>query len=148
MFFFAHLLAGLIIGYLSGNYLIALVGALVLDLDHLWIYFKHKILFKPKKFWKTITSPKDPYGNQRNYLHSFLFWIIISILILLINWNIGVIFSLAYLSHLLLDLLDGSDFYPLYPIKWKVKGPIKYLSWKELVFTLILLIIFIFFFSS
>ena len=71
MFFFAHLFAGLIIGCLSGNYLVALIGALFLDLDHLWVYAKHGILFKPKKLWKAIINPKDPYGNQRNLLHRY-----------------------------------------------------------------------------
>mgnify|MGYP001559157947 FL=1 len=70
MFLFAHLFAGLIIGKIYGNYLIAIVGALIIDLDHLIPYIKNKIIFNPKKLWKTITNSKDPYGNQRNYLHS------------------------------------------------------------------------------
>lgn len=143
MFFFAHLFAGLIIGKLFGNYIIALLGALLVDIDHLIVYAKHGILFNPKKFWKTITNPLDPYGNQRNFLHSFFTWIIISAIIFLIDFRIGIIFSLAYLSHLILDLLDGSDFYPLYPLKFNIKGPIKYLSMQEWIVTLILLIVFI-----
>lgn len=144
MFFFAHLLAGLIIGKIYGNYLIALLGALLIDLDHLIPYIKHKILFNPKKFWKTIVNPKDPYGNQRNFLHSFFAWIIISAIIFLINFKIGIIFSLGYLSHLLLDILDGSDFYAFYPLKRvNIKGPIRYFSIQEWILTLILLIIFI-----
>ncbi len=144
MFFFAHLFAGLIIGKIFGNYLIALMGALLIDIDHLIVYAKHGILLSPKKFWKTIINPIDQYGNQRNFLHSFFAWIIISIIIFLVNSKIGIIFSLAYLSHLLLDFLDGSDFYPFYP--WKklnIKGPIKYFSIQEWIVTLILLIVFI-----
>ena len=143
MFFFAHLLAGLIIGKLFGNYVIALIGALFLDLDHLIPYIKHKIIFKPKKLWKTITNSKDNYGNQRNFLHSFIFWAIISLIVLVFSLDAGIIFSLAYLSHLVLDLIDGSDFYPLYPFKWNVKGPIKYFSFGEVVINLALLIIFL-----
>ena len=143
MFFFAHLLTGLIIGKLFGNYTVALLGALLIDLDHLIPYIKHKVIFGFKKFWKTITNPKDPYGNQRNYLHSFFTWIIISAIILLIDFRIGIIFSLAYLSHLFLDLIDGSDFYPFYPWKFNIKGPIKYFSMQEWIVTLILLIVFI-----
>ena len=144
MFIFAHLFVGLIIGKISGSYLVALIGALFVDLDHLIVYVKNGILFKPKKLWKTITDANDPYGFQRNFLHNFFVWIIISILILIWDFRIGIIFSLAYLSHLLLDSLDGSDFYPFYPWKINVKGPIKYLSIQEWTITLILLIAFIF----
>ena len=49
MFFFAHLFAGLIIGKLFGSYLIALTGALIIDLDHLIPYVKYKILFTIKR---------------------------------------------------------------------------------------------------
>ncbi len=143
MFFLAHLFAGLIIGKLFGNYLFALIGAVLIDLDHLVPYIKHKIIFNPKTFWKTITNPLDPYGNQRSFLHSFFAWIIISAIIFAIDFRIAVVFSLAYLSHLLLDLIDGSDFYPFYPLKFNVKGPIKYLSKAEFLMTLILLLIFI-----
>ena len=143
MFIFAHLFVGLIIGKISGSYLVALIGALFVDLDHLIVYIKNGILFKPKKLWKTITDANDPYGFQRNFLHNFFIWMIISILIIILDFKIGIIFSLAYLSHLLLDSLDGSDFYPFYPWKFNVKGPIKYLSFSEIIFTFILLIIFI-----
>jgi hypothetical protein len=69
--------------------------------------------------------------------------IIISGIVFLIDSRIGLIFGLAYLSHLVIDGLDGSDFYPLYPLKWNFKGPIKYMSIAELVFTLALLVVFI-----
>ena len=143
MFFFAHLLAGLIIGKLSGSYLVALIGALFVDLDHLIIYIKHKIILKPKKLWRIIINHRDPYGFQRNFLHSFISWAIISVIILIINFNLGAVFSLAYLTHLLFDLVDNADFYPFYPFKWNVKGPIKYFSKGEMIFTLILLAIFV-----
>lgn len=144
MFVPAHLFAGLILGKISGIYTVALIGAVLIDLDHIWIYLRHKILFNPKKLWKTITDPKDKYGNQRNFLHSFITWIIISALILFVDYRIGFVFSLAYLSHLTLDLLDGSDFYLFYPFeKFKVKGPIKYFSREEIVITLILLLVFL-----
>ena len=59
------------------------------------------------------------------------------------NYQIGIIVSLGYLSHLLLDLFDGSDFYPFYPLKYNVRGPIGYLSKVELCFALFLFIIFL-----
>ena len=143
MFLLAHLIAGLLIGKIFGNYITALLGALILDIDHLIPYIKHNIIFNFKKFWKTITNSKDPYGNQRNYLHSIFSWIIISFVIILFNFYIGLVFSLAYFSHLLLDALDSSDFYPFYPLRYNLKGPIKYLSIEEHIFTFCLIILFL-----
>ena len=143
MFIFAHFLFGLIIGKISGNYLVALIGALFIDLDHLVVYIKKGIIFKPKKLWKIIIDANDPYGFQRNFLHNFFVWIVLSIIILIFDFKIGIIFSLAYLSHLFLDSLDGSDFYPFYPWKFNVRGPIRYLSLSELIFTLILLLVYV-----
>lgn len=143
MFPIAHILSGLIIGKLSGLYIPALIGAVLVDLDHIISYAKHKVLFKPKKLWKTITATKDPWGDQRNFLHSFIAWPIISVIVLIINFKVGLIFSLAYLSHLLLDMFDNGDFYPFYPLKFKINGPIKYFSKEEFVFAIILLLIFI-----
>ena len=138
MFIGAHIAAGLIIGKITHNYSLALTGALLIDVDHLIPYVKHKVIFSPKKFWKTVTNPSDPYGNQRNYLHSVFTWMLVSAMVFLIDYNVGLVLSLAYLSHLVLDLLDGSDFYPFYPFKFRFIGPVKYLSKYELLFTLVL----------
>jgi hypothetical protein len=143
MFVAAHIVAGLILGKITNNYPLALASALLVDVDHLIPYIKHKVIYSPKKFWKTVTNPVDRYGNQRNYLHSFITWSILSVVIFLINFKLGIILSLGYLSHLLLDLIDGSDFYPFYPLKYKFIGPIPYFSKYEFVFTLLLCIIFL-----
>ena len=142
MFIFAHLAAGLIVGKSFENYTPALIGALVPDLDHIIPYIQHGIFFSPRKFWKTATNPKDRYGNQRNYLHNIIVWAIISVPVIMFDFKIGIVFSLAYLSHLFLDLLDSSDFRPLYPMKFSIKGPIGYLSKSESFITLILFLIF------
>ena len=60
MFIVAHAAAGLIIGKVTNNYPIALVGSLVIDIDHLVPYVKHKVIFNPGKFWKTVTDPSLP----------------------------------------------------------------------------------------
>lgn len=139
-----HIITGLIIGKVTGSYSAALVGALVVDVDHLIPYIKHKVLFNIKKLWKTITNPNDPYGDQRNYLHSLFTFIPISVVTyFLVDINIAITFSLGYLSHLILDALDGSDFYPFYPIKSKIKGPIEYLSKAEFILFIILLAVFL-----
>ena len=144
MFIFAHLAAGLIVGKSFENYTPALIGALVPDLDHIIPYIQHRILFSPRKFWKTATNPKDKYGNQRNYLHNIIVWAIISVPVIMFDFKIGIVFSLAYLSHLFLDLLDSSDFCPLYPMKLNIKGPIEYLSVYEFIFTAVLFLVFLF----
>jgi len=144
MFIEVHLAAGLILGKLTNNYTLALAGALAIDLDHLIPYINNKVIFDLKRFWKTITDPKDPYGNQRNFLHSFIGWIFVSSALIIFNFEIGFIFSLGYLSHLLLDIADGSDFYPFYPLsKINLKGPIKYFSKTEFIIAIILFVIFL-----
>ena len=142
MFIFAHLAAGLIVGKISGNYTTALIGALFPDLDHLFPYIKHKIIFSPKKFWNTITDPQDKYGNQRNFLHNIGVEILISISLIILNFKIGLVFALGYLSHILLDIIDASDFRPFYPSKINFKGLIGYLSIHEFIFTAVLILIF------
>lgn len=143
MFITAHVLAGLIIGKLTGNYGLAIASAVLIDVDHLIPYAKHRVLLSPKKLWGVVTDPEDPYKNQRNYLHSFITWGLVSAIALLIDPRIGLIFMLGYLSHLILDLLDGSDFTPFYPFGSSVKGPIGYLSVHEFVFTIALLMVYV-----
>ncbi len=143
MFIIAHIAAGLILGKLTGNYYAALAGALILDIDHMIVYARHKILLSPRKFWKAITDPEDPYGSQRNIFHSLIGWLIILMVTVLAFQEAGFIFSIAYLSHLVLDFFDGSDFYPLYPMsKLNFKGPITYFSKAEICATLALFIMF------
>ena len=143
MFFPAHLAAGLIVGKLSGDYAPALMGALLIDVDHLTTYARHGILFSPKKFWRAITNPEDPYGDQRNFLHSFITLGFLSVVYFVYSSIFFGIFLFGYATHLLLDLLDGSDFYPLYPLRINFKGPIKYLSSAEFVVTLALFGVFL-----
>jgi len=135
-----HALAGLIIGKLTGNFPAAIIGSLAIDLDHIVPYYRHGILFKPRKLLQTLLDQKDSLGNQRNYLHSIFGWIIISIILLAINFNIGLVFSIAYFFHLVLDIFDSSDFWPFFPFKgFVLKGPIKYFSKQEIIFDIILI---------
>lgn len=140
-----HVIAGMIIGKITGNYPTALIGALAMDLDHSISYFKHGELFNPKKFWKTVTDPRDPYGDQRNILHSIWAFVFISSSMMLINFKLGLIFSAAYLSHLILDALDTADYYPFFPSKKiYIKGPLKYFSKQEIGLMVCLSIIYLF----
>jgi membrane-bound metal-dependent hydrolase YbcI (DUF457 family) len=145
MFVPAHLAAGLLIGKVTGNYPAALIGASLIDIDHLWVYLRHKLIFKPRLFLKVATTQEDPYGNQRNFLHNVFAWIIFSLIVVFIDFKFGLIFSFAYFSHILFDALDGGDFYPFYPFKnINLRGPIPYLSRIEIIFTVLLFIVFLF----
>jgi membrane-bound metal-dependent hydrolase YbcI (DUF457 family) len=143
MFFFTHLAAGLIIGELTGNYWAALIGALVIDLDHLLPFFRKGILLKPKELWKAITSPEDHIGKQRNIMHSILTWLILSAIAFLIDTHAGIAFSLGYKSHLLLDAMDNYGLPIFFPHNFKISGPIKYLSTYEYVLATVLFIVFL-----
>ncbi|MDQ3075586.1 MAG: hypothetical protein M3Q34_00455 [bacterium] len=136
-------MAGLIIGKLTGNYTLSITGALFLDLDHFLTLSKHQLLSKPKDFFHAILSQNDPYGDQRFALHNFFIFLLISLPILFIDFRIGFIFGAAYLSHLILDALDNSDYYPFFPNKKiNIIGPIKYFSNQEFVVFSILTFVF------
>jgi len=135
MFFLAHLVIGLLIGKLTGQYWLSLFGALFPDIDHFVSYVRNGIL-SPKKFWKTITVPEDPYGDQRYLLHNL--WVVggLSVVSLLFG---GVALAIGYISHILLDMLDASDYFILYPSKrFNIKGPIQYFSLQEMIFTIVI----------
>jgi len=138
-----HLIAGLVLGKLTGNYALSVTGALFLDVDHIFSYIKNGILLKPKKLWTVLLSKEDPYGDQRFIFHNVLVFILISFIVFLVNQKIGLVFSMAYLSHIILDALDNSDYFPFFPNKkMNIRGPIKYFSKGELIFFCLLIIIF------
>jgi len=139
-----HLALGLLIGKISGNYQISLLVSLAPDIDHLISYTKHGVLFHPKKFWKTVTDVNDPWEDQRSFLHNLIVWFVLSLIAIFLNKTIGIIFASAYLGHLLLDALDNSDYYPFYPNKFRIKGPIVYASRSEFVLFVALLLTFFF----
>lgn len=140
----SHIAVGLIVGKITDNYPLALAVSLLLDLDHVLVYFRNGVFKNFKKFWTTVTNEEDPYGNQRNVLHSIFTWGALSLLTFLFLPKFALTFTLAYLGHLLLDLLDSSDYQPFYPIKWNVKGPIKYFSYAELLFCIAMIILYFF----
>ena len=96
MTFSTHLIAGLVLGKITGNYSLSVGMALGIDIDHVFSYIKNGVLLNPTKFLKTILNKEDPYGDQRFLLHNVLVFVLLSIIILLINYRIGLIFSLAY----------------------------------------------------
>jgi len=65
-----------------------------------------------------LLEPEDTIiTDQRNYFHSIFAFVILSLIILLINVPVGIVFAIAYAVHLCFDMLDKSDYYPLFPNK-------------------------------
>ncbi|MBP7740888.1 metal-dependent hydrolase [Candidatus Woesebacteria bacterium] len=144
MTFPSHLLAGLIIGKITGDLPTAIAGSMIIDLDHTISFFRHGVLFKPRQLYGVMRDEIDHRGDQRHFLHSIFSWLVISILLLLINFDFGLVFSIAYFFHLVFDSLDTVGFYPFFPFtKFVLKGSIKYSSNKEIIFDIYLIIILI-----
>ncbi len=139
-----HLVAGLIIGKLTGNYTVSLIGSAAVDLDHLIAYYRNGILSKPKRLIAAVINKTDSLIDQRNYFHNIFFFTAITVIVLIVNFKIGLVFSLAYLGHLILDSLDNMNYFPFYPNKKiNLRGPIKYFSQQEFFFAIVLFFIFL-----
>ena len=137
-----HALAGLIIGRITGDFSTALIGSLIIDADHAISYIRHGMLFTPKKLFRVICDRADPWGDQRSILHSMFSFITISLFLFLLNAHFAFVFSIAYFFHLVLDALDSSDFYPLFPFrKFVLKGRTEYHSKQELTLDICLIFI-------
>jgi membrane-bound metal-dependent hydrolase YbcI (DUF457 family) len=140
MYSTTHLALGLIIGKVTGNYPAAIIGSLAIDIDHLIPIIERRKPFSVKKIWQ---KSKKHLDSSRSYFHSVFAWIFFSAIFCLIDLQFGIIFSIAYLGHFLLDALDNSTFYPFYPFKKIViLGFIPYYSRKELYFSLALFFVF------
>lgn len=140
----SHLIAGLLIGKLTGNYPLAISASLLVDIDHIQSYIKSGVLFHPKELWRTITDADDLYGDQRGILHNILLCIVVSSILIAVLDFFALPIVIGWLGHLVLDALDKSDYWPLYPFKQiNIKGFIPYKSLAELYFSSMLFIIFI-----
>ncbi|MBD3319398.1 hypothetical protein GF342_05835 [Candidatus Woesearchaeota archaeon] len=142
MFITGHLIIGLLIGKLTHNYTVAVLTSLLVDIDHLIPYLRHGIMLKPTLIWQAVISAHDHQGYQRNLLHSFITLTLIGSLLVLLHFNWGIIIIITWASHLFVDMIDNSDFYPFYPLTYNFKGPIVYLSTTEYIITAILLVAF------
>ncbi|MBI2404884.1 metal-dependent hydrolase [Candidatus Gottesmanbacteria bacterium] len=143
-----HILAGFIIGKLTGDFPTALAGSLAVDVDHAIPYIRHGMLRKPRRLLQTIFGKTDPWGDQRNVFHSVFSWFVISLLLFTVQSRFGSVFSIAYMVHLVLDAVDGAVFYPFFPFKkFVIKGPVPYASQQEIIFDVCLLSVFLVLFT-
>lgn len=129
-----HIVFGILIGKLTGDYPTSLIAATAIDLDHGFSYIRHGLLLQPKELWKTMTTEKDPWSTQRNIFHNVLMWAAISGCSFFWGTTIGLAVTLGYLSHLILDALDTADYFPFYPnTRINLRGPVRYLSIHEVL---------------
>jgi hypothetical protein len=141
-----HFITGLLIGSISGNYAAAIGGSIIIDVDHfISIIKQQRHHFDPKKIISLLLSSEDPQGDQRNILHNVISVIPLSLIVsILFGPYSGLIFGISHMSHLLLDSLDKSPYFPLYPNKKiKFKGFINYNSTGEHILSLTILIVYL-----
>ncbi|OIO45584.1 MAG: hypothetical protein AUJ28_03945 [Parcubacteria group bacterium CG1_02_37_51] len=142
MYLGTHLAAGLIIGKITGDYTPAILGSVIGDVDHLYSYYKHGLFQSVEKFIKYARAKENPIDDERNYLHNVNVIFILSLIIMVFNFFTGLVFLIAYLSHLLLDALDHTDFYPFWPNrKINLRGPINFFSIGDIAISIVLLMV-------
>ncbi len=147
---FLHIILGLVLGKLFGDYTFFILGSLFPDIDHIYVILKNK-LFSIKKLILTVRY-EEKYGlNYKTPLvHSF-FGLILStgIVYFLFGTSASRNFGLAYFFHFLLDWPDIDIKYYLFPLKIKFKGFLPIWSRFEQIVTcfaiLLLVILFIIF---
>jgi len=119
---FLHLLLGIILGELYGNYFFFILGSVFADLDHLYVIFKHR-LFNIRKMIESIRYEHKYRINYKTPLfHSLFGAVIFSTAVFFIAPYGAIPFLIGYLLHLLLDLIDIDEKYLLYPLRIKFKG--------------------------
>ena len=141
---FTHLLIGLILGKKFGYTPGFVIGSLFPDIDHLFVLLKNRH-FHPKEIFGMMKD-EDKYGERYKtpYTHSLLAWALFSsIVAFLFSYGAGIAFLVAYLIHLLLDLLDKDEIQIFYPAKFGVRGFLPVFSFWEIVFGIFLIFIYV-----
>jgi hypothetical protein len=137
---FLHLIIGLILGKVLGNFWFFVIGSIFPDIDHIYIVIKNK-LFSWKKYIDSLKNEKK-YGLRYKtaFVHSLFGLTIFSLMVCLINIYGGIAFALAYFLHLIIDWIDIDEKYYLYPNKKKFSGFLPIWSSFEKIITVIALI--------
>jgi len=144
---FIHLLIGILLGKIYGNYLFFIFGSITPDIDHLYIIFKNR-LYNLKKLANSIKYEKKYSLRYKTPLvHSILGLIIFSSTVFLFNKTGAIYFAIAYSIHLLIDWVDIDEKYYLYPIKIKFRGFLPIWSKFEQILTIILILTIIILYS-
>ncbi|MBW3015075.1 metal-dependent hydrolase [Candidatus Woesearchaeota archaeon] len=138
MIFTTHLLAGLLLWKtFKVGFWAFVLGAVILDIDHLYVYIKQGI-YNPITMFKHSSDPK--YGNHRTHWHSIIGVFVISFVVWLFNREFGLFFGLGMLSHISLDALDKKGItFLFYPVKGYQRGIFNFNVITELIVTSLLI---------
>lgn len=143
---YLHLIFGIILGKITGNYFYAIVGSIIPDIDHLYIIIKNKFFSMKQIIDSMKNEEKYNIRYKTPFVHSFLGLIVFSVIITITNIHNGIIFAIGYFSHLILDWFDKDEKYYLFPFKIKFEGFLPIWSRTEKKLTIISIIILIFLF--
>lgn len=135
-----HLLLGLVLGNLVKHPFAVMLGAVLIDFDHLFAYYMSNRKTSLKDLFQLNLLP-DEEISLRSFFHTILGWIGTTAILMVINYDFGLYFSIGYVSHLFLDAIDGSNLYLFYPLHINVRGPITYNSYAEYLLNICLLIL-------
>ena len=84
-----------------------------------------------KRFWIFSKFTNFVFGH-RGLLHSLLVPIFFYCIFVFFQLNeIAYATSLGYVSHLVMDIITPVGIFPLYPLKWRIHGPIRTGSFLE-----------------
>lgn len=137
-----HLIAGALVGHITGDYTTALIVSVIIDIDHLPSMIYHKVFKSNERLFSSLVRVGVPHEARRGIFHNILSFFILSVIVSRIYPDISFAFALAYIVHLMLDMLDNANTYIFYPFStFNVRGPIKFFSLRELYFAIALLCI-------
>ncbi len=92
-----------------------------------------------KFFWPLAHSVKWVLGH-RGLFHSLIPLLLLFLIFKFVGWNeIAFAIFIGYTSHLVADMITPHGVYLLYPIPWRIRGPIRVGSIGEYMFAGMLL---------
>ncbi|MBI2130648.1 metal-dependent hydrolase [Candidatus Woesearchaeota archaeon] len=138
---FAHLLIGLVLGKLSGNYLIFILGSVFPDFDHVYVMVKNRFFSMSRIINSMRFEEKFGVRYKTPLFHSIPGLILFSVITYFFSSIGALYFAMAYLLHLLIDWPDIDEKYYLYPLKIRFRGVLPIWSKPEQIFTIILLVL-------
>ncbi|MBD3163651.1 hypothetical protein GF323_00455 [Candidatus Woesearchaeota archaeon] len=138
MLFYTHVAFSALIGLFALDYI---AEDKIIFLSLLILFASFPDMDKPdSKIGRKIKISKiiNLIFGHRTIFHSLFFIAPVYILFSLFSRTIALSFLLASGSHLLLDALTPKGIFPLYPLKYKIKGSIKTGKFAEKVLFLIM----------
>ena len=115
------------------------IGSIIADVDHLFVLYKHKIFSWNKLI--DVMRFEDKYGIRlkTKYMHSIFGAVVTSIPVFFISKEGALYYFVAYIISLVLDWPDIDEKQYFYPFKKKVRGFLPIFSKPEIVFTILLI---------